>query len=359
MTIGLFRAFGISGFLSLLLWALALAGVVYAWHRGGRERPTRLAMAAGVALLAMLLARPAAIRIAWMEEDRSEEVERAAKAAAAAENAGKVTVRFAEETADAKPAEPEYRQRGIQARSREKLDAENKSGSEPESLGSAVVSTLEDDSPVVLRMKAPSLLRVRRLDRINRFGATVVFWIGLLSLVADYFRKFHSPTQCWMPLPLSGPLLDRLLSRPSVVRVPAAALAALLATIIRRGDTFIYCGAQAALVIPGGRLPRWRLGTHGFRWLSKLDKADTAADLEYILDAAWFGRAFSTIDDAAAANRLLGALQGYLSMRKVTRARAARAVYIVWDLGQSGNNPLPGSLMEKTPAFNIHWILPV
>jgi hypothetical protein len=357
MTIGLFRAFGISGFLSLLLWALALAGVVYAWRRGGRERPARLAMAAGVALLAVLLARPAAYRIAWMEEDRSEEMARAAKAVAAAEDAGKVTVRFAEETADAKAPEPEYRQRGIQARSREKLDAENKAGSEAESPGAAVVSTLEDD-PVVLRMKAPSLLRVRRLDRMNRFGAAAVFWIGLLSLVADYFRKFHSPTQCWMPLPLSSPLLDRLLARPSVVRVPAAALAALLATIIRRGDTFIYCGAQAARVIPDGRLPRWRIGTHGFRWLSKLDKADTAADLEYILDAAWFGRAFVAIDDEAAANRLLGALQGYLSMRKVTRARAARAVYIVWDLGQSGNNPLPGSLMEMTPAFNIHWILP-
>lgn len=359
MTIGIIRAFGVTGFFSLLLWLGALAVIVSAWRRGeGRQRQARLLAAAGLALLALLPARSAAYRIAWMEVDHSEEVARAAAAAAAAESAASgPTVRFAEDTAEVKPPEPAYRQRGIQARSRAQLEAEAKPLREPETMESKVVTLLDETGQLVLRMPEKALRRAHRLDRGNRFGVAAVFWLALGLLVADYLRTFHSPTACSFPLPISGPLLDRLLSRPPVLRVPDGSLPALVETIIRRGETFVYCGPHADRVVPASRLPRWRWRSHACGWLPKLTAGEGGDDLEYLLDAVWFGRAFAVVPDREKADRLPAVLDEYLAVRRFTRARAAHTVNIIWDMDGTGDMPGLEGRMERSHELNFHWVL--
>jgi len=359
MTIGLIRAFGVTGFFSLLLWLGALAVILAAWRHGaGRQRQVRLLAAAGLALLALLPARSAAYRIAWIDVDRSEEVARAAAAAAAAEPvAGGPGVRFAEDTTEVKPPEPAYRQRGIQARSREKLEAEAKPRSEPETMESKVVTLLDETGQLVLRMPEKALRRARRLDRGNRLGVAVVFWLALGLLVVDYLRTFHSPTACSFPVPVSGPLLDRILPRAPVMHVPEELLPALAETIIRRGETFIYCGPNADHVVPVERLPRWRLGSHAWDWLPKLTAGEGNDDLEFLLDAVWFNRAFVVIADRDKAVRLPAALRDYTAIRRVTRARARNTVNILWDMDDDADIPGLKEQMERSQELNFHWIL--
>lgn len=356
MTIGLFRAFGFFGFVSLLLWVGALVYIVKAWRdteRKSRLQP-RLLVAIGVALLAGLPARSAAYRIASIELDRSEEVARAAATVAAAAMRSGPTVLFAEDTAKVKSSEPEYRQRGLQARSREELAAEDTSASLP---ALAPVFSEEDDGPVVLRMPEKALYRTHRLNRANRAAAAAVCWLGLILLVVDYLRTFNSPTACHFPLPISGPLLDRLLAKPPVMHVSADALPALLETIIRRGETFLYCGPQADRVIPADHLPRWRLGMHACGWLPRLTSTESETDLEYLLDALWFCRAFVVIPDRETACRLPAALRYYTDIRRVTQARAAHTIYILWDMDDTDDVQGLKELMKSSHELNFHWVM--
>ncbi len=348
-----------SGFFSLLLWLGALAVILTAWRQGeGRQRQVRLLAAAGLALLALLPARSATYRIVWIDLDRSEEVARAAAAAAAESEASGPGVRFAEDTAEGKPPEPVYRQRGIQARSREKLDAGTKPGRETEMMESKIITLLDDTGQLVLRMPEQALRRVRRLDRGNRFGVAVVFWLALGLLVTDYLRTFYSPTACSFPLPISGPLLGHLLSRPPVQRVPAGTIPVLVETIIRRGETFVYCGPHADRVVPASQLPRWRWCSHACGWLPKLTAGEGDDDLEFLLDAVWFGRAFAVIPNRQKSSRLLVVLNEYLAVRRFTRACAAHTVNIIWDMECDDDMPWLKEQMERSRELNFLWIIP-
>ncbi len=358
MTIGLIRAFGVSGFFSLLLWVGALVVAAFSWRRGNaRHRQVRLLAASVVALLALLPARSTAYRIARVDVDRREEVARAAAVATAqAARSGVAEIRFAEDTAKVRLPEPAYRQRGIQARSREKLDAEAKPHLQPESMESKVVTLLDETAPLVLRMPEKALRLARRLERCNRVGTTVVFWLALGLLVTDYLRTFHSPTECRFPLPISGPLLDRLLSKPPVMHVPAEALPALAETIIRRGETFLYCGPHAERWVSAARLPRWRVGGCAWGWVPKLTAAGDG-DFEFLLDAVWFNRAFVVITDRDMAIRLPAALRDYTAIRRMTRARAAHTIHMLWDRGRSDGIPGLKEQMACSHELNVHWVV--
>jgi len=360
MLFNLLKAFGFIGVLSVLLWAVAGVALVRVWWRGGRRRAPRLLAVLALALLAVLATRPAWRRLAAIGVDRREEVARAAAVAAAkaetqaaAVPSGPALPRFAE----APPAaadEPAYRQRGRQARVE---GTRSLSGDELETL----IATPADADP---SRRAGELLlpeadrrRALRLGRLNRRLAGGVFWLTLLALGTDYFRKYRSLADCYLPVPLDGRWWNRLFSKPALQRIGTLPLQRLAETLVRRGETFIYCGGAA---FADEALPRLKVGLLEGGYLPPLRLPPLAvdADLELLLDAAWFGRAFGIVQDQAAALRLLDLLEDYLAVRRLTRATAARTVYLIWDFPVPPDNPRWDALIATSHERNIRWLLP-
>jgi len=205
--------------------------------------------------------------------------------------------------------------------------------------------------PVARTSRAMSMRDVahaNRLDRLNLFLArwTVVLAAGLM--VVDYFRRFNSTFDCYLPLPLSGRLVDAFFSKSHSVRhAGRRPPREFLEQAVRKGETFILFAdrdpwrerflARLPRYVPSGwSLEKVTLRAEGFPF-------DTA----FLFESAWFGRyGFVIVGEPPHCAQLLDSLAGFLEVRQVTRAAAHRTVNIVWDLPAE----IPPATLERLLA---------
>ncbi len=352
MTVNLLGTIGFIGIFSTAAWIGVLVALVRVWQRGGARRPLRLGGVLGAALLAVLCTRGAWRHLASVQVDRTERYDHGTPFVVPPDTPAAAA---GEEGAAATAGEPAYRQRGRQSRA----DGMRPAG--PDAMTPAGVEKADARTGQAGRLLSEQeLRRAMRLGRMNRQAATGVFWLAVLALATDYLRRFHSLMDCYAPVPLDGRIWNRLVRKPAVQPLPAPALPAACATLVRRGETFLYCGPATPVPDPG--LPRWKAGRFAHGMLPALTPAAgpvTTETLEFLLDAAWFGRAFVLVHDPAVASRLMAVLPAYLAVRQLTRAWAARTVYVIWDFPPPVDPARWQALQEASVERNLCWIVPV
>jgi hypothetical protein len=111
---------------------------------------------------------------------------------------------------------------------------------------------------------------------------------------------------------------------------------------VRKGESFIYCGAAdpwRESKLPRLAWKRWTL------WpISKIvcSGKDDDFDDEFVLESAWFNRHGAVVTDPERARQLFGAAADFLSMRYLTRASAKQTGHLVWDFP----SPPPSDALE-------------
>ncbi len=347
----IYQIYGWIGLLSVGLWVVGGFGLLVAWLGGRSKRIKRLAVALLVAGLAVLAARRSLVTVSEIRADQSHlEAPQALLTVAPGEpGSGEAPApRFAEER-------PAYLQQGPRTRA----EGARMGAFAPEDVVDAGVADMEPD---VRRLPEADLYRALRRARLNVWIAWLVFFGCGASLILDYGIRFHG----WdhpLPLPLAGPVLDRLTRKPVSQSLPSYPLTAMLKRIICRGECFLYVGASDPLV-DCQSLPRLRIGTFSGFFLPKLLIDDPDAlkrdEAEYLLDAVWFGRAWVVVSGASDGGcNLLLALEAYLRQRRWTKARALRSVYVVWDLPpDSRTDAMLARIAPYAHKQNVLWIFP-
>jgi hypothetical protein len=271
----------IYGILSILLWLAAWA-LACRWPRRWHHMQ-RLALAVGLAVLALGLARVNSDVVSSIGVDRSAEEaaarerQKAMREQAEAEK-GKVggeTMLFAEEAAvdvrdeagrseaddsgddsgeygAAAPAgeetavatgdeEPAYRRGGKKQR------AEGKQGAGKEAVKS--VAKTVTAAKVGKQLVESEKIAADRFDRLNLFVSRWSLAILLLLSVGLYLLEYCLTVAHILPLPIAGRWLRALGDRSQVVRLQAGDgmwVRALLRHFVARGETYIYIGEMAA-----------------------------------------------------------------------------------------------------------------
>jgi hypothetical protein len=360
--------FGWSGALSALAWAAAFALCLIALQRNrrrvhasgqagaplftaahGTQRPFAVALV--LALVALALTAVHTGRINATRLDRSDEVAeaRAAQARLQAQEeqarlaSGERLVRFAEDapgdTVDtvtaAPPIIPAYQAAGKQTRAAGKVQADAAARTQ------AVLRNLDDAAPGV-SLKLPDYRLAQQLARLNKLAARATLLIILGVIVGGYLRRFNAPLVGAFPLPLAGPWVDGVsVKTPLVIegRPPSGQVAALLESVLRKGQSFIYIGNRVAASDVDSRrlrLLRWGAWSMPLLTVRPADAvpgaggAATPCDPEFVLDAVWFGR-HAVFVSAAAGAEMLSGLADRLTERVATRAAARRLPHIVVD----------------------------
>ncbi|MEK6236619.1 MAG: hypothetical protein N2C14_18075 [Planctomycetales bacterium] len=197
-------------------------------------------------------------------------------------------------------------------------------------------------------MKMEEVLHANRLDRLNLLFARGTLLAAVLFMFIDYFRRFNSTYDCYLPLPLGGKWVDSLFAKTHTVCDSEFERdwKKFLEVAVRKGETFIFLTEQDPWSqrflprLPGGwRLP-WRLEI--------VRRDDSGIDDESLLESAWHGRyCFVANGDADRGVGLLETMADFLALRRETRATAGRTVNIVW------NHP------EDVPAELLDRLLPL
>ena len=347
MTGKLYEYFGAIGLASTLAWLATLA--LCAASARHRRRHRRFFAALGLAVVAFVLAQVNSRRVSAIQTDRSEELQaarlaqqRARQAEAAANNPRVAGPRFAEDAPDGadSAAEPAWRQAGKQRREAGKIQP----------LAGEPVGGVEPAAARVRVMKETDVFRANRLDRYNLFGARFTLLVAALLVLWDYLARFGRAFENYFPIPIAGRWMLAMFSRPVMLsHDPSrrAELPALMESIVRRGETFLYFGERDPWT--ASVLPRWRLGSRTFSQLPKLvyGSDDAPRDPEFLFEAVWFDRSCAVVPDGGESRRLLPALREYLALRQMTRARAPKTVTLIWDCDAALDEPA------------LRWLLPL
>lgn len=274
----LYDYFGILGCASIAVWGAAV--FVLIGYARTRRRNWFYLGALALAILGLALAKANSRAVSAIPLDRSEEV---AAATAAVEE----------------PAKPAYLQ-GAKVQRR------------PAAAAPA--------APVVRTLKEPQLVEANRWDRLNLFAARLTLCVAVLLVIWDYFARFNSTFDRWLPLPIAGPWLDAMFPKEMQVILPrtrAAELKPFMDLVLRRGETFLYFGDRDPWEgTPPPRLPKLVRGAEG-----------VTGAAEFFFDAVWFTRYCVVITDPSMAIRL----RDYLLLRHRTRAAARKTVNVVWN----------------------------
>jgi hypothetical protein len=391
--IKLFEYFGFIGILSIVCWLTAWGLCVL--NPRGLKRTRPWWMAFGLAIVGLILASITFEEVASIVVDRSEELEEGMKRQEelrTQEDAAKETdaddtdasdashkpaaVRFAEDSpsdamdlagVDTKTNQPSnkfeaaalghgmaddaqyaYRRRGKQERVvAGEAVTNNLAGS---------VAPEEVAQKPARKMKEPDAIAAKKLGRTNFLLARLTFWVLLTLVIVDYLGRFNLTFHYLYPLPLAGAWIDAIWPKQHAVHAPGRRgddLRGHLEDVIRKGETFIYCGPRdlwTATALPRLRWRQWTLWP--MRTLS-CQRGD-GYDSEFLCESAWFGRyAIVMAGDPDRARRLMADLAGFLSMRYVTRARARRMVHLVWDLDAVPAEPVLEKLAGLAPEVNF------
>ena len=233
----LYSYFGAVGLASIAAWAAALA--LLALGARHRRRQYGYLAALGIAALALVLAHINSRAVSAIATDRTEELQaaRARQRQARAAETATSGPRFAEDPAPVDdPAVPAYRLAGKQQRESGKKQPLVANETEPTTAA----------TPARRVMKEADVVRANRLDRYNLLAARSTLGLVLLLVLWDYVARFNRTFESWWPLPIGGKWLDALSHKSHsvfLVSPPERFCRELLERVVRRGETFIYCGA--------------------------------------------------------------------------------------------------------------------
>ena len=229
--------------------------------------------------------------------------------------------------------------------------------------------TAEETAALSVRtMKMHEVAQANRLDRLNLFFARCTLCLTAGLFVIDYFRRFNTTFGCYLPLPLSGRLVDSLFPKSHTVCVGRRRRKwkRYLKRVVRKGETFVLFSRKDPWSKRGKKGPgtfsakpgtdrRLVAGRSGKMCLSpfskplrrlpwylplpwRIDKVactdgDRHFDDEFLFESVWFGRyCFVVAGDEQRAVDLLDSMAGFLELRRATRASARHTVNVVWDL---------------------------
>ena len=345
----LYYYFGSVGLASIVAWAAALAMLVLSARHPRRQY--RYLAALGIAALALVLANINSRAVSAIATDRTEELQagRARQQQARAAETATTGPRFAEDPAPAdNPAVPAYRLAGKQQRESGKKQPLIANDLEPAAATKAAGRV----------MKEADVVRANRLDRYNLLAARSTLGLVLLLVLVDYVARFNRTFESWWPLPIGGKWLDALSHKSHsvfLVSPPERFCRELLERVVRRGETFIYCGASDPCA--AATLPRLAIGRKALTELATLVQTDDNFDAEFVLESAWFGRYGVVVTHPGAVRRLWRELLPYLRIRQLTRAAAPHTVNLLWNLPTSPPEAVLRELLALTRETNFRLII--
>ncbi|MDA0321571.1 MAG: hypothetical protein O2923_02485 [Verrucomicrobia bacterium] len=262
----------------------------------------------------------------------------------------------------------------------------------------AEAAEVEEEEQVVQgrTLTAIHLFRANHYARMYRTLAIGLFWIALVLCLVDYLAKFNTTFGAYCILPIACRFVDSFSRKTHGVLVKNASREALLEFLtcsLRKGETFIYCGAgdpwaHAEDSAPAGvahgdtgfpcskrrrpeasvpalaRLqladPRpWLLDTAiaGLRGIQcqhletweqcrsnlrprvwpllrtprlNVARLNGSIAANFMLESTWFGRQCLVVDGPDNAKKWLAELQKFLRTRVHVLAQARRSVNVVW-----------------------------
>lgn len=186
------------------------------------------------------------------------------------------------------------------------------------------------------------LAAAHRVDRLCLGWARLLLLGGLVLTGVDWLRRANDYEQAYLPLPVPSRLLAAARPLPAVVvrpEPPRRSVAEELAWLLRRGDSFVYLAANATAA--GDiltKLTRFENLRRPVQVVRVGDGGEACSD-RFIFESLWYGRCSFVIDSPDRAERLVKAFGGFLEERQATRARAAQAAHIVWDLSAAADGP--------------------
>lgn len=218
-----------------------------------------------------------------------------------------------------------------------------------------LVEEAERREPIYLSAK--DMLTANRLDKANLTTSKVMMVLALLFVVVDYVRRLNVYREAYFPLPIPSRWADALTARPSLLVYPDKPRRSVqeeLRFLTRRGEVFLYFSdevkdaEQAATPMP--RLP-------GGKWPIHVIDLENEADLDdrFVFETLWFGRNSFVTQDAERAMRLLEGFVHWLTLRRDRKARARRAVHLVWDMDTEVPEPMRQRLdiLGKATGFTL------
>ncbi len=246
--------------------------------------------------------------------------------------------------------EPEWKknkkQRGSSAAADDSLESMI-GGGEVDAGGGADVTELEAEQPAEpILLEEASVMLANQIDSWNLKLTTMLLWIALAILVADYLRRANLYREASWPLPLPSAWLNACNRLPVVhqrPQDPRRSMPGELKWLTLRGDAFIYFTDQAE---PAQQVADALAGLQ--RWPYRLDllrvQADDASLSDaFVFEALWYGRSSFIVDAPERSHQLLDQCIERLKKRRETKACTAQSVHLVWDLA----TPLPENTLQQ------------
>ncbi|MBM4148757.1 MAG: hypothetical protein FJ224_06910 [Lentisphaerae bacterium] len=347
----------LAGALSVLAWVSAATLLA----KGLRRRPRwgLLFAALTLALLAYVTAELSSLtlstkaRLDTRAEERAAREEQAAVAAASAnmteneDGETELTAQFAESLPHPAGDKPPTLDGAIstnETTSLAQVPAYRQSGKREREKGKKQrididVKEVAPETDEFVYIKSGLMTALKIADRLNRFTLRLVLWACIGFVLWDYLKAFNSALATRWLVPIGGPWLDSFSPRARMLLVTPRAAAGRLppeyyaGSVLRKGEQLIYFGAQDPWP-DQPVLERFRLGSWRIAGVKKLVAGTPGIPLEteFLLDGAWFRHYAVVVPDAGMADAILAEVARLLGQRQETRARARRAVHIVWSL---------------------------
>ncbi len=236
-------------------------------------------------------------------------------------------------------AVPEYRRAGKVERE------EGKQAAEKISVGSA--ESDQQQEAHVRTMTHQEVMHANRLDRLNLLFARATLYLAVIVVVVDYFRRFNSTFDCYLPVPFSGRLVDALFPKSYAVLAGGGDRnwKAFLERAVQKGETFILiANADPWTEHRLSRLPGF---LHRLGWRIEIvstDDNEARFDDEFLFESAWFARyCFVILGGRLRAIERLETIIDSLELRRSTRATARRTLNLVWTL----EAPIPSEILRR------------
>jgi hypothetical protein len=351
------------GVQALAIWGAA-GLLLLAFRKDPRLSPYRQLLGVGIAglILATFNARnidALGIDIAEQLEARQELVDAAVseeeRAAEARSSLDDVSLPHGEEeasiyeqaAAEEEDSEPLYRRQGKKTRAE---------GKKVETALSEATQ-IEGQAPEE-RVLVPEDQKYRAVTWASRnvFAARLAFLTVVLVLIGDYLRRFNSTLAFLYPLPIAGPLPDYFGSKAHTVALAPQQpelVSGLLASLVRKGETFIFFGSSPAI---GDALCRLRLpGSERRLTVHHYDAQSPPASSEFVFESAWFGRYAFCIDNSLAPH-MLDELLDFLNTRTPPQARSRRVLNLVIGADAKLSDTQHAALSQHCQAMNLRLI---
>lgn len=234
------------------------------------------------------------------------------------------------------------------------IDSAIGGGNAIEAADSEVLDGMEEKVPVVMLEK--DLAMAHRLDALNLNIIYFLIGLAILMFVIDYLKRANIYGKASLPLPIPSAWLNSLTPLPPVVERPSSGSAE-LATLAKRGDSFIYFTDKKE---DAAKIPEFytRLSLRERRAdVLRADGQQGSLDDDFIFEAVWYGRSSFVVDSAARSEKLLDRFIELLVKRKATRARVSQSVHLVYDLSYPMDEARKEQLASLAKATGLSLIL--